>query len=147
MVEIANLSFPTDRKYYTKSGSHIWIKEEGDLVRIGMDSFLTENAGYLSYLTIESTEFSQGDSIGSFESAKFVSKFYSPISGKVVNTNEDVINDPIKINQDPYNSWILEVAPFNLASDLKAQWIIEGEDDIKNWILQEFKRLDEDACK
>jgi glycine cleavage system H protein len=146
MVEIRDLSFPTDRKYYTKSGSHIWIKEEGDAVKIGMDSFLTQNAGYLSYLTIDKKEFDQGDSIGSFESAKFVSKFYSPISGKVKMTNEDVINDPIKINKDPYNSWILEIEPRDLSSDLQAQEILEGEEDIKNWITQELKRLDEDAC-
>jgi glycine cleavage system H protein len=147
MVEIENLRFPTDRKYYTKSGSHIWIKEEGDVVKIGMDSFLTENAGYLSYLTIDNTEFNQGDSIGSFESAKFVSKFYSPVSGKVVKTNEDVLNDPIKINKDPYNSWIVEVKPTDLKSDFKASEILEGEDNIKNWITEELKRLDEDACQ
>ena len=146
MVEIENLSFPTDRKYYSKNGSHIWIKEEGDLVKIGMDSFLTENAGYLSYLTIDNTEFEQGESIGSFESAKFVSKFYSPVSGKVVRTNEDVLNDPIRINKDPYNSWIVEVKPRDLNSDLQAQEILEGEDNIRNWITEELKRLDEDAC-
>ncbi len=146
MVEIENLSFPTDRKYYSKNGSHIWIKEEGDLVKIGMDSFLTENAGFLSYLTIDNMEFEQGESIGSFESAKFVSKFYSPVSGKVVRTNEDVLNDPIKINKDPYNSWIVEVKPRDLNSDLQAQEILEGEDNIRNWITEELKRLDEDAC-
>ena len=146
MVEIENLSFPTDRKYYSKNGSHIWIKEEGDLVKIGMDSFLTENAGFLSYLTIDNMEFEQGESIGSFESAKFVSKFYSPVSGKVVRTNEDVLNDPIKINKDPYNSWIVEVKPRDLNSDLQAREILEGEDNIRNWITEELKRLDEDAC-
>ena len=146
MVEIENLSFPTDRKYYSKNGSHIWIKEEGDLVKIGMDSFLTENAGFLSYLTIDNMEFEQGESIGSFESAKFVSKFYSPVSGKVLRTNEDVLNDPIKINKDPYNSWIVEVEPRDLKSDFEAGDILEKEDDIKNWITQELKRLDEDAC-
>jgi glycine cleavage system H protein len=147
MVEIENLSFPTDRKYYTKNGSHIWIKQEGDLIKIGMDSFLTENAGYLSYLTIDNMEFKQGESIGSFESAKFVSKLYSPVSGKIVNTNEDVINDPIRINKDPYNSWIVEVKPNDLEPDFQSPEILEGEDDIRNWITQELKRMDEDACK
>jgi glycine cleavage system H protein len=147
MVEIENLSFPTDRKYYTKNGSHIWIKQEGDIIKIGMDSFLTENAGYLSYLTIDNTEFNQGESIGSFESAKFVSKFYSPVSGKIVKTNEDVLNDPIKINKDPYNAWIVEVKPTDLESDFQSPEILEGEDRIKDWITEELKRMDEDACK
>jgi glycine cleavage system H protein len=147
MIEIENLSFPTDRKYYTKNGSHIWIKQEGDVVKIGMDSFLTENAGYLSYLTIDEEELKQGESIGSFESAKFVSKIYSPVSGKIVKTNEDVINDPIKINKDPYNSWIVEVAPENLESDLGSDEILDSEESIRNWITDELKRMDEDACK
>jgi glycine cleavage system H protein len=147
MIEIQNLSFLLDRKYYIKDGSHIWFKEQNGNILIGMDSFLTENAGYLSYLTIENNEFDQGESIGSFESAKFVSKFYSPISGKIVKINDNVVNDPIKINQDPYNSWILEIQPTNLNSDLQSSDILENEDDIRTWIENELKRLEEDVSK
>jgi glycine cleavage system H protein len=145
MIEIRDLKFPLDRKYYTKNGSHIWLKEESGTFKIGMDSFLTENAGYLSYLTIDQKVFEQGDAIGSFESAKFVSKFYSPLSGEIVNINEDVVNDPIKINKDPYNSWILEIKPTNMQKDIESENILEGEENIRKWIVEDFKRLDEDA--
>jgi glycine cleavage system H protein len=146
LIEIKNLKFPIDRKYYKRNGNHIWLKEEGDIIKIGMDSFLTENAGYLSYLTLDSDKFKQGEAIGSFESAKFVSKFYSPVEGEIVNKNEEVINDPIRINKDPYNAWIAEIKPTNFESDLKSDDILDSEENIRKWIEDEVKRLDEDAC-
>ncbi|UCF07523.1 MAG: hypothetical protein JSW28_07700, partial [Thermoplasmata archaeon] len=141
MIEINNLRFPLDRKYYRGNGSHIWLKEEGDTVRVGMDAFLTENAGYLSYLTIDNMDVSQGEAMGSFESAKFVSRFYSPVSGKIVSINEDVVNDPIRVNKDPYQSWIVEIKPQLLADDLKSQDILEGVDVIRAWVTEDLKRL------
>jgi glycine cleavage system H protein len=146
LIEIGDLKFPLDRKYYTKNGSHIWLMEEQGNVKIGMDSFLTENAGYLSYLTVDNKELNQGEAIGSFESAKFVSKFFSPISGEIVNINEEVVNDPIRINKDPYNAWIVEIKPTNFEKDLQSSDILDGEENVKNWIEGEIKRLDEDAC-
>lgn len=146
LIEIANLKFPIDIKYFKQNGNHIWFHETDGKVRLGMDSFLTENAGYLSYLTIENKELSQGEAIGSFESAKFVSKYHSPVSGKIVNINEDVLNDPIRINKDPYNAWIVEIEPNNLDQDLKSDDILEGEEKIRPWIEEELKRLEEDAC-
>lgn len=147
MIEIQNLKFPLDRRYYKKNGSHIWLMEEGSCMKIGMDSFLTENAGYLSYLTIDKKKFNQGDAIGSFESAKFVSKFYSPVTGEIVNINEDVVNNPIKINKDPYNAWIVEIKPSDMQMDFQSEDLLEGKENIKAWIEDELKRLDEDVCK
>jgi glycine cleavage system H protein len=146
MIEINNLKFPSDIKYFKKNGNHLWLKRIDGKIQIGMDSFLTENAGYLSYLTIDNNEFDQGEAIGSFESAKFVSKYYSPVSGKIVRVNDEVVNDPIRINQDPYNAWIVEIEPNNLEKDLQSTDILEGEDNIKNWIEDELKRLEDDAC-
>ncbi|MEE9150670.1 MAG: hypothetical protein V3U20_02410 [Thermoplasmata archaeon] len=143
VIEIENLKFPLDRRYYKKSGNHIWLKEDGGKVKIGMDSFLTENAGYLSYLTIDNKEFRQGEAIGSFESAKFVSKFYSPLDGEVLNINEEVVNDPIRINKDPYNAWIVEIKPTDIEKDLQSDDILDGEESIRKWIEEELKRLDE----
>jgi glycine cleavage system H protein len=144
-MEINNFEFPLDRKYFKMHGSHVWLMETEGKIRLGMDSFLTENAGYLSYLTIENNEFRQGEAIGSFESAKFVSKLYSPVSGKVVNINDEVLNDPIKINKDPYNSWIIEIQPNDLDNDLQSNEILDDEENIRNWISEEIKRLEEDV--
>jgi len=135
-----------DRKYFKLNGNHLWLKESDGKIKLGMDSFLTENAGYLSYLTIDNNEFKQGEPIGSFESAKFVSKFYSPVSGKIVRVNDLVVNDPVRINKDPYDAWIVEIEPTDLKADLQSTEILEDEDKIKSWIEDELQRLEEDAC-
>lgn len=147
MIEINNMKFPLDRRYYKKHGNHIWLKEENGLFKVGMDSFITENAGFLSFITIDNQNLSQGDAIGSIESAKFVSKFYSPVSGKIVSINEDVVNDPIRVNRDPYNAWIVEIEPENLERDIQSEDIIEGEKSIKKWIESEIIRLGCDVSK
>ncbi len=147
VIEIENLKFPLDRKYYKGNGSHIWFMEEGDTVKVGMDAFLTENAGYLSYLTIDNRNINQGEAIGSFESAKFVSRFYSPISGEIVGINEGVVNDPIKINREPYTSWIVEIKPTSLEKDLQSQDIMDEEKTIRMWISEDLKRLDDNDPK
>lgn len=147
MIEIRNLKFPLDRKYYKGNGSHIWLMEEGETVRIGMDAFLTENAGYLSYLTIDNRKVTQGEAMGSFESAKFVSRFYSPITGEIVNINEDVVNDPIRINREPYSSWIVEMRPASLEEDLRSKDIMDDEDAIRMWISEDLRRLDDNEPK
>lgn len=142
MLEVKGMKFPLDRKYYTKDGAHIWLKPEGDVVKVGMDAFAVEMAGLLTYLTITEKETKSGEAVGSFESAKFVSRFYSPISGEIVDVNEEVLKNPRKINEDPYSSWILTIKP---KSDNEGKkYILEKEDEIKNWISEELKRVEED---
>ncbi|MCK4416303.1 MAG: hypothetical protein KAU84_04035, partial [Thermoplasmatales archaeon] len=76
----------------------------------------------------------------SFESAKFVSRFYSPISGEIVTVNDKVLSNPQKINDNPYNSWIVAMKPDN--NEDGCEYIIEGKDEISNWISEEIKRME-----
>ena len=142
MLEVKGMKFPLDRKYYTKDGAHIWLKTEDDIVKVGMDAFAVEMAGPLTYLTITGNQTEGGEAVGSFESAKFVSRFYSPISGQIVDINEEVIKNPRKINDDPYNSWILAIKPN--PGEYNKKYILEKEEDIKKWISEELKRVEED---
>ena len=142
MLEIKGMKFPLDRKYYTKDGAHIWLKSEGDLVKVGMDAFAVEMAGLLTFLTVGKKEAKSGEAVGSFESAKFVSRFYSPINGEIVDVNEEVLKNPRKINEDPYNSWIMMIKPE--ADEDSKKYILEDENEIKKWISEELKRVEED---
>ena len=142
LLEIKGMKFPLDRKYYTKDGAHIWLKSEGDVVKVGMDAFAVEMAGLLTFLTVAKKEAKSGEAVGSFESAKFVSRFYSPINGEIVEVNEEVLKNPRKINEDPYNSWIMTIKPE--ADEDSKKYILEDEDDIKKWISEELKRVEED---
>jgi len=130
------MHFPLDRKYHE---SHIWVMQEGDTIKLGIDEFLSNKAGYINFLTIDRKEFKTGEYFASLESGKFVSKMYAPAGGKIVDMNQEVINNPRKINEDPYGSWIVAIQPGAESEDL-----LESEADIRNWIEEEMKRYDEE---
>ena len=141
MLEINGMTFPLDRKYYARNGAHLWLKEDGDKVKVGMDAFAAEMVGFLSFLTVDGKHVEEGEAMGSFESAKFVSRLRSPITGEVVDVNEQVVNNPRMINDSPYESWILAIRP-DQPSEQEGLLVSEG--DIKNWISDEL-RWQEDA--
>ena len=137
-MEINDMQFPLDRKYHR---SHVWVKPEGDTYRLGIDDFLANKAGYINFLTIDKKEVNDGESFGSLESGKFVSKIYTPAGGTIVEVNQEIVNNPRKINEDPYGSWIVAIKP---GGELGTEDIFETEADIQNWIQEEMKRYDEE---
>ena len=145
-LKVGNLSFPLDRSYFTRGGAHIWLWPQKDgTVRIGMDSFLARNAGFLNYIMLDKkSSVRRGASLGSFESAKFVSKLFSPVGGKIVGVNEQVIRDPRRINRDPYGSWIVALRPGDIEKDLGSPEILGDVNAIKKWIKEELARADEE---
>lgn len=143
LPEVKGMEFPLDRKYYIKDGAHIWLKPEGNLVKIGMDAFAAEMAGSIKFLNVSKKRAKSGEAIGTFESAKFVSRFYSPISGEIITVNDQVLDNPQKINDNPYNSWIVAMKPDN--NEDGCEYIIEGKDEILNWISKEVKRVEGDG--
>ena len=144
MIEINGMKFPLDRKYYTKNGAHIWLSVEDEIDKIGMDAFSTEMTGLLTFLTITQKKVKSDEAIGSFESAKFVSRLFSPISGEIVDINETVLKNPRMVNEKPYDSWLVAIKPDDLEDALKSEYILETEEDISSWISQEIKRLEEE---
>ena len=144
MIEVNGMKFPLDRKYYTKNGAHIWLSVEDDIVKIGMDAFATEMTGLLTFLTITKKEVKSGDAIGSFESAKFVSRLFSPIDGEIVAINEMAMKNPRMVNEKPYDSWLVAIKPDNIENALNSEHILGTEEEISSWISQEMKRLEEE---
>ncbi len=145
-LKVGKLRFPLDRRYYARKGAHIWVLPgKGGTVRIGMDSFLTETAGYLNYISLDKKgTVRRGGSLGSFESAKFVSKLHSPVSGRIIGVNEPVLKDPRRINKDPYGSWIIELQASDLEKDLLSPELLGDERDLKEWIEEELRRAEAD---
>ena len=140
MIEINGMKFPLDRKYYTKNGAHLWLKLEKDSIKIGMDAFAAMMTGIISFITVNKKAAKSGESIGSFESAKYISKLYSPVSGKIIEINDNVLKDPSKINKNPYISWIFKIEPDDKKN--KSMFIIEDKDKISDWITEEIKKLE-----
>jgi glycine cleavage system H protein len=107
-----------------------------------MDAFAAEMVGLLTFLKVNKGEVKSGEAIGSFESAKFVSRFYSPLNGEIVAVNDEVVNNPRKINDSPYKSWIVVIKPDTTNEDEES--IIEGKERISKWITEEIKRAEDD---
>ncbi|MCL5276465.1 MAG: glycine cleavage system protein GcvH [Deltaproteobacteria bacterium] len=91
---------------------HLWATVEDNHAYIGISYYAQEELGDI--LVVELPEMGdkivQGKSFGEIESAKTVSDLVSPLSGKVVEVNNDAINEPGIINEDPLgDGWLLEI--------------------------------------
>ncbi|MET3697450.1 glycine cleavage system H protein [Bacillus oleivorans] len=107
------MSTPKDLRY-TKE--HEWIKLEGEKVRIGITDFAQSELGDIVFVELPEVgdEISANDPFGSVESVKTVSELYAPISGKVVEVNEELGDSPEFVNESPYEkAWMIVVEPSN----------------------------------
>ena len=95
--------------YYSES--HEWVKVEGDVAVIGITDFAQHAMGDLSYVDMPEVddEVTAGDEFGAVESVKAASDLYSPVSGVVVEINEELEDAPELLNQDAFANWIIKV--------------------------------------
>jgi glycine cleavage system H protein len=101
---------PEDVKYHKE---HTWIKVEGsDMVLVGWTDFAQKLAGEMTSVLVpdEGEEVEKDSYMGSVETGKWVGKLFSPISGEIVRINDNVMDDPRIVNEDPYGEgWLLKV--------------------------------------
>ena len=101
---------PADRKY---SREHEWIKlEDGSRGLMGITHYAQDQLGDVVYLDLPpvGTRLTQLAKLGEVESVKAVSDIFSPVSGEVVETNQELTDHPELVNEDPYNKgWILGI--------------------------------------
>jgi glycine cleavage system H protein len=106
---------------YTKE--HEWAKITGATARVGITDYAAKTLNDIVYITMPSAgqEVKQLGSFGTVESIKAVSELYSPLSGKVAGTNQELTNRPELINKSPYEEgWIIEITPSRLEEERKA---------------------------
>jgi glycine cleavage system H protein len=104
------MDFPEELKY---SKEHIWVRIEGDSAVIGITDFAQEELGAISGVELpeEGDEVEQDDSVGSIEARKTVADIYAPFGGVVLGVNQEVLDTPALLNDDPYDGgWLVEVA-------------------------------------
>ncbi len=112
--------------YYTKE--HEWAKPSGEGVIIGISDYAQAQLHEIVYVEPPKVdaEVAQGQAIGAVESVKPVSDLYSPVTGKVVEVNQALLDSPEKINTDPYGEgWIAKVKPSNW--DANAAKLMDAE--------------------
>ena len=100
--------------YYTKE--HEWAEFKDGKVIIGITDYAQSQLGDVIFLEFPEVgqEFSSGDVFGEVEAVKTVSELYSPLSGTVVELNDELENSPDLVNSDPYgNGWLIKIDPNN----------------------------------
>lgn len=100
---------PTDL-LFTKE--HEWLRIDGEIGTIGITDHAQQELGDVVYIELpkRGTSFDSGAAFGSVESVKAVSELFMPVSGEVVEINEDLASGPEKLNADPYGvGWIMRV--------------------------------------
>ncbi|MCB1175638.1 MAG: glycine cleavage system protein GcvH [Leptospiraceae bacterium] len=103
--------------YY--SSKHEWVKPEGDSsALIGISDYAQHSLGDIVYLDLQEvgSDFQEDDSLGTIESVKAVEELYAPLSGKIEAVNNAILETPEKVNQAPYECWLVRVSDFDTAS-------------------------------
>lgn len=104
------MSLPEDLLY---SKEHEWVRKEGDnKVRIGITDFAQSELGDIVFVELPEVDdtLEADDSFGSVESVKTVSELYAPVSGTVVEVNEELEDSPELVNESPYDgAWMIVV--------------------------------------
>lgn len=103
------MNFPENLKY-TKD--HEWILVEGNQATIGITDFAQDSLGDVVMVELPEigADFSQDGTIGVVESVKSVSDVFSPVTGKIVEVNQDLLDSPEIINEDPYEKgWFCKI--------------------------------------
>ena len=94
------------------SKEHEWITVDGEVATIGITKHATEMLGDIVFAELpeKGSNVEKDGTAGVVESTKAASDVYTPVSGEVVDTNQEIVDDPSKINQDPENSaWFFKL--------------------------------------
>ncbi|RNC69847.1 MAG: glycine cleavage system protein GcvH [Desulfuromonadales bacterium] len=119
------MDFPEELKY---SKEHVWVRVEGDRAVIGLSDFAQESLGIIRAVELPDVgdELEQDDSFGSVEARKCLAELYAPISGTVLEVNEELEAAPEAINDDPYDSGWIVVVSLDDPEELKS--LVSAED-------------------
>ena len=102
---------------YTKDDE--WVRFEGDEAYVGITDYAQSELGDLVFVNLPEAgdEVVAGEPFGDVESVKAVADVFSPVSGVVLEINEDLLDDAALINNDPYGAWFIKVGSISACED------------------------------
>ncbi|MEX2566873.1 MAG: glycine cleavage system protein GcvH [Cyclobacteriaceae bacterium] len=103
------MNYPNELKY-TKD--HEWVKIEGDIATVGITDFAQQELGDIVYIEVETVgeTLKEGEVFGTVEAVKTVSDLFMPLSGEVMEINEELEASPELVNDEPYTSgWMIKI--------------------------------------
>lgn len=113
--------FLPENVYYTKDHEWALITENG-LVRIGISDYAQKELHEVVFVDVprKGVLVKQLEPLGTAESVKAVSEFFSPVSGEIIERNEELVLNPELVNQEPYGrGWIVLIKPSNLEEEIE----------------------------
>ncbi len=144
MAIIKGYNMP-DELYYHEEDS--WARVDGTKVTVGMTDFFQKEAGDIVFVDLpdEEDEVSQGEVCGKIQSRKWIGNLIAPLSGEIVEINEDLEDDTSLVNTDPYGKgWIIVIKSSDLDSELED--LIHG-DAVISFIERQIKKAEEEKAK
>lgn len=102
------MTCPKELKY---SRDDEWVRSEGEEVYVGITDYAQTELGDLVFVNLPEVddEVTAGEALGDVESVKAVADVISPVTGVVLEINEDLLDDASLINSDPYGSWFVKI--------------------------------------
>jgi len=140
-MEFQGYNLPDDL-YYEQN--HFWVKEEGDLLVMGMDDFAQKMAGEIVYVQLpdEGKKITAGKKFAKMESGKWLGKVFGPVNGELAAVNEELEENPGLINEDCYGQgWLYKIKPDDKA---ELQNLIKEPDAVEKWLLADIEKYAEE---
>ena len=137
MVKVDEFDFPDDLYYFSSETDQIWLKKENGNMRIGITSLGSYAAGKIKFIRLRPAgkDVKAGRSIGTLESGKWTGPVKTPLSGTLVDVNEELKSNPGIINDDPYGKgWVAIIEPADLDAEI-GELVTGG--DIEGWAQKE----------
>ena len=136
-MEIHGYNMP-DELYYEEN--HFWVRDEGDILVMGMDDFAQILAGEIVYIQLpeEGKILKAGKKFAKMESGKWLGKVYAPVNGELVGVNEELETNPGLINDDCYGKgWMYKIRP-----DDKGELnnLMHSREELDKWLLAEIEK-------
>lgn len=120
------MNIPSDLKY---TQEHEWIRDNGDgTITVGITDFAQGELGDIVFVELEPEgfEFDKDDVFGTVEAVKTVSELFAPVSGEIIEINEELEDDPELVNSDPYQSgWMVKI---KVADASELEELLSAED-------------------
>ena len=136
-----NRKYPIPDDLYYDGNHHMWARLElSDRVVVGIDALGLESLGELAYVSLHEVgkTVKRGKSIGTLEAAKMTGDLIAPVTGLLVERNENILRDPILVNEEPYGrGWLVVIEPSEW--DTEYVDLIHGE-ALTPWVSSEIER-------
>lgn len=136
-MEIRGYNMPEDL-YYEQN--HFWVRDEGDILVMGMDDFAQILAGEIVYVQLpeEGKILKAGKKFAKMESGKWLGKVYAPVNGELVVVNEELETNPGLINDDCYGKgWMYKIRPEDKGELAN---LMHTREELDKWLAEEIDK-------